>query len=114
MVQPFPGPGAQVRVSTDGGTEPVWARDGHRLFYRSNRKFMVATVSTAPVFSVRSREVLFEDIYVSAVAPHANYDVSLDGKRLLVIEAMKQSLLIYVQNWKEEVETRLRANAPNQ
>ena len=114
VVQPFPGPGAQVRVSTDGGTEPVWARDGHRLFYRSNRKFMVATVSTAPVFSVRSREVLFEDIYVPAVAPHANYDVSLDGKRLLVIEAMKQSLLIYVQNWKEEVETRLRANAPNQ
>ncbi len=112
VVQPFPGPGARVQVSLHGGTEPVWARDGHRLFYRGNRKFMVATVSADAVFRVRNREIVFDDTYVPAVAPHANYDVSLDGKRLLVVEAMEHSQLIYVQNWRKEVETRLRAKVP--
>ena len=36
-VQPYPGPGERVRVSTDssnGGTEPVWAPNGRELLYR--------------------------------------------------------------------------------
>src|SRR4029077_12600233 len=32
-VQPFPGPGGKWQISTEGGREPVWARDGE-LFYR--------------------------------------------------------------------------------
>jgi hypothetical protein len=29
----FPGPGETVQVSTDGGSDPVWSRDGHEIFY---------------------------------------------------------------------------------
>ena len=32
-VRPYPGPGAPVRVSPSGGTEPVWARNGRELYY---------------------------------------------------------------------------------
>ena len=32
-VRPYQGPGGRVQVSSGGGTEPVWSRDGHRLFY---------------------------------------------------------------------------------
>ena len=32
-VQPFPGPGARVRVSTRGGDQPEWRPDGSELFY---------------------------------------------------------------------------------
>ncbi len=32
-VQPFPGPGAKVRISTNGGAQMRWRRDGKELFY---------------------------------------------------------------------------------
>ena len=41
-VRPFPGPGEGRPVSLEGGTEPVWARSGAELFYRSGEKMMTA------------------------------------------------------------------------
>jgi serine/threonine-protein kinase len=32
-VKPYPGPGARVQISSDGGLAPVWARHGKELFY---------------------------------------------------------------------------------
>ncbi len=32
-VRPFPGPGRPLQVSTEGGIEPCWARDGGEIFY---------------------------------------------------------------------------------
>jgi Tol biopolymer transport system component len=32
-VQPFPGPGAKMQASTNGGVDPRWGRDGRELFY---------------------------------------------------------------------------------
>src|SRR5207237_4069750 len=54
VVQPFPGPGAHVQVSTSGGVEPVWSRDGRRLFYRAGRQVMAASVRTDRQFAVVS------------------------------------------------------------
>lgn len=112
FVQPFPGPGAAVQVSQHGGSEPVWARDGRRIVYRGNKKFVAASVTAGATFSVSSRTVLFDDSFVLAVAPHANYDVSLDGARLLVLEAVEDRQLILVRNWGVEVAARVRARAP--
>jgi eukaryotic-like serine/threonine-protein kinase len=50
-VQPFPGPGRRVLISTDGGTEPRWSRNGRELFYRNADKFMAVDVMTQPTFS---------------------------------------------------------------
>ena len=36
VVQPFPGPGGRIQVSTGGGTEPVWSRDSRRLSIVAN------------------------------------------------------------------------------
>ena len=111
VVQPFPGPGARVQVSSNGGTEPVWSRDGRRLFYRGNKKFMAATVTTAPTFAVVSRDVFLDDTFVSAGSPHANYDVSPDGKRLLVLEAAEDAQIFIVHNWGAEVRAILGGRA---
>ncbi|MGK2933734.1 MAG: protein kinase domain-containing protein [Gemmatimonadaceae bacterium] len=108
VVQPLPGPGARVQVSVSGGSEPVWARDGRRLFYRDNQNFMVADVSTSPAFSVVSREVLFRDVFVKAPLPHANYDVSPDGTRLLVLKATEEAQVVVVHNWVAEMRSQLR------
>jgi hypothetical protein len=41
-VRPFPGPGAPVRVSADGGQDPVWSHGGKELFFRSSMKILSA------------------------------------------------------------------------
>jgi len=111
VVQAFAGTGVRVQVSTNGGSEPVWSRDGRRLFYRANKKFIAATITSAPTFAVASRDVLFDDRFVSAAAPHANYDVSLDGKRLLVLDAVEDAQLFVVHNWGIEVRAQLRGRS---
>ena len=50
-VQPFPGPGAKYPVSTDGGTEPVWAPGGRELFLRNGDEMLVVEISSQPTFS---------------------------------------------------------------
>ena len=43
-VRPFPGPGGQWLVSTDGGTYPTWSRTRHEIFYASpDNRLMVAS-----------------------------------------------------------------------
>jgi len=110
VVQPLGGPGRRVQVSLTGGTEPVWSRDGGRLFYRANRKFIVATVTTEPAFAVVSRAVFGQDRFVPAASPHANYDVAPDGKHLLVLEPLEDSPILIVRNWATEVRAKLKAN----
>jgi Tol biopolymer transport system component len=47
-VQPFPGPGASVRVSTRGGDQPEWRPDGSELFYIAlDGKLMAAPIKPA-------------------------------------------------------------------
>ena len=39
-VQPFPEGGRVIPISTGGGTEPVWSRDGRELFYRDGTQLL--------------------------------------------------------------------------
>jgi serine/threonine protein kinase/Tol biopolymer transport system component len=41
-IQPFPGPGAKVPVSTDGGTQVRWKADGRELFYLGRANTLLA------------------------------------------------------------------------
>jgi serine/threonine protein kinase/Tol biopolymer transport system component len=88
FVRPFPGPGGKVKVSTDGGAEPLFFRDGRGLFYRSGERIMTVEVRTQPEFAAGSPRVLFEGRYLSGGQEDAprEYDVSLDGKRFLLIK----------------------------
>lgn len=104
-VAPYPGPGEIEKISTDGGYQPVWSRDGKELFYRSGNEMMAATIETGPGLSVTGSKVLFEGHYLTGY--HRNYDVSSDGQRFLMIkEAEGQpaaTQLAVVLNWFEEL-----------
>ena len=106
VVQPLPGPGARVQVSIKGGSEPVWSRDGRRIFYRTEGKFRVAEVSATPTFHVVARADFMADTFLPSTGPHANYDVSPDGKKLLVLKGEREQLLV-VHNWGAEVRAKL-------
>jgi hypothetical protein len=77
-VQAFPRPGGKWQVSTDGGGEPVWARNGRELFYRNGYRLMVVPVQTGPVFTPGKAQVLFEWPYEAMDGIRPNYDVTPD------------------------------------
>ena len=105
----YPGPGGRFPVSTDGGTQPVWARNGE-LFYRSldGNTMMGVRVSTEATLDIGVPEVVFQGRYVLGPAgPRANYDVTAGGQQFLMISAGEtdsvQNQINVVLNWFEEL-----------
>lgn len=83
-VRAYPGPGPKVQISTQGGAEPVWARNGRELFYRSGDAVLEMDVTLQPSFIAGKPRELFRGSYFTLPSP-AQYDVSADGQRFLMI-----------------------------
>ncbi len=104
-VQPYPGPGARVQISTAGGSKPVWGAGGRDLYYRNGDKMLVVPIETKPVFKAGSARVLFEGRYW--VAGH-DYDVSPAGDRFYMIqEGPAPTQITVVQDWFDELKRRV-------
>jgi Tol biopolymer transport system component len=103
---PFSGSGDRVTVSIDGGTAPVWSRDGKELFYRGGDNLMsIDVLSTSPL-KLGARKKLFD---VSAYEPgyFHDFDVSPDGQRFLFIRAEPGTRPTHVEvilNWFPELQ----------
>jgi hypothetical protein len=85
-VQPFPGPGADVRVSTDGGGQVRWRRDGKELFYVAADGTLMAVpfrVASAPDPSTPVH-LFITHLWGGSVGYAPRYDVSADGRRFLM------------------------------
>jgi serine/threonine protein kinase len=105
-VQPFPGSGGEVQVSTNGGAAPRWSPTGNELFYVAlDGKMMTVRLD----FSSERRVVPNQPVALFATRIHdeANpngqqYDVSNDGKRFLINSIVEQNAppLIVLLNWK--------------
>ena len=111
-VQPYPGPGGKWQISTEGGNEPVWNPNGRELFYRSGNKMMVVDITTQPGFAAGTPRKLFEGLYDPAPYPLANYDVSRDGQRFLMIKPSESAeaaptQINVVLNWFEELKQKV-------
>jgi len=77
-VQPFPGPGGKVRISTDGGSFPRWSNNGRELFYRYGVEVMSVDVEAKPQFRAGIPKQLFRQL------GGTTWDATPDGKRFLV------------------------------
>ena len=106
-VQPFPGPGARIAVSTGGGSEPVWPRRGHELFYRNGDSMMAVEVTTAPTFTAGKPRRLFDGRYARSTALWPNYDVTADAQRFLMVKGVEEftvpTQINVVLNWDREL-----------
>jgi eukaryotic-like serine/threonine-protein kinase len=103
-LEEFPGPGKVKLVSSQGGEEPVWSRDGPELFYRSGAKMM----AVANPFEGVKPVVLFEGPYSSS-SPR-NYDVASDSRFLMLKESEQVAGAIQINvvlNWQEELKRRV-------
>lgn len=114
MVRSFPGPGAVTQVSTDGGTEPVWAPDGKQLFYRRGRRVMAVTVTTGDRFTMGATRTLFEGPYQTAgIGAGGEISISGDGKRFVMLhQADEEAQIVVVTNWLTELRARLGVKRP--
>jgi Tol biopolymer transport system component len=93
QVAPFPGPGGNWRVSTDGGTEPVWRRDGKELYFiAANGWLMAVPVRLSPSFEAGPPKPLFQLRRREPISTFDffNYDVTPDGQRF-VVNATKET-----------------------
>jgi serine/threonine-protein kinase len=106
--QPYPGPGGKYLISTEGGGEPVWNRNGRELFYRSGDKMMSVEITTQPSFTAGKPKLLFERPYDLSGGTFPNYDVSPDGQRFLMVKPVEPeqagpTQINVVLNWTEEL-----------
>jgi Tol biopolymer transport system component len=106
-VQAYPELGGRSQISTEGGTEPVWSRNGRELFYRSGDKMMAVEIDTRSGFSAGKPKSLFQGLYQPTPILDANYDVAPDGRRYLMIkpgaEEQAPTQVNVVLNWFEEL-----------
>ena len=118
-VRPFPNlTDGRWRVSTNGGTEPVWSHDGRFLFYRSGaagEAMMRVPVRPTPEFSFERPERLFEGAYVALLQGQLiynyrgrMYELAPDDRRFLMLKAVQPAdaltdQVVLVQNWTEEL-----------
>jgi Tol biopolymer transport system component len=59
-VQAFPNADRRVQVSTDGGAQPHWQRDGHEIVYRRGGAVMAVPISTSPTLRPGEPVKLFD------------------------------------------------------
>ena len=88
-------------VYIDGGIEPVWCPCG-QLFYRKANRWFATPISTEPELHWGAPHVAFETDFIDT--PGRSYDVSPDGRRLLVVkhvEGVTTNKLHVVSNWRE-------------
>ena len=114
-VEAFPGPGERVQVSPDGGTEPLWARNGE-IFYRHHDEIRVVATRPGERFEFDAAHTLFTFPIVPAAADDntRTFDVTRDGKRILAVtipEASSPRQIEIVTDWSGELE-RLAPTGP--
>ena len=112
-MRPFPdsGSGAVWQVSTGGGQEPVWARNGRELFYKTQASFMVAEVDTGAAFRVRGRRELFSTADYQSNAYHARYAVLPGDSTFVMIQSRFGAAdlqTIVLTDWQEAVQRERR------
>src|SRR5262249_55716990 len=112
-VQPFPGPGGKFQISSNGGAQPRWNKNGKEIFYESlDSKMMAAPVKLSPdgqSLETSTPVALFPfRIAGGPVPPFQNkqqYAVSSDGQRFLVNLAADEgaaSPITLIYNWHPE------------
>ncbi len=108
-VTSFPEPGGNWKVSSSGGSEPRWRRDGRELYYLApDGKLMSVDVTAGPTFVAGTARPLFQTRRREHIASADlfSYDVSADGQRFLVntdVGEVASIPLTIVLNWTAEL-----------
>jgi Tol biopolymer transport system component len=100
--------GGPLRVSSGGGEQPKWRRDGAELFYLTGTMLMTAAVSRDPDSPVGPPRALFPVGRVPGAAGSNHYAVSSDGQRFLLIEGGRETAAsaVIIMHWANRIAQR--------
>jgi serine/threonine-protein kinase len=115
-VRAFPDNGTQVQISNAGGVAPVWSRNGHELFYRTeDQRIMVADYTVKGESFVAGKPRVWFAKQLVNVGLGINFDVAPDGKHFIVVMAVERpepqelpSHVTLVVNFFEELRRRVQ------
>ena len=100
-VQPFPGPGPNTRISTNGGTNVQWRGDGREIFYQAPDNRLMAVPIT---LSADGRTVdAGRPVALFATRSGSQYAAASDGQRFLITTSLENAAtppITVVLNWK--------------
>jgi len=103
FVAPLSGAGERRLVSTEGGTEPLWSRDGRELFFQSGSRLMGVTVTPGATFSASLPRVVHEGRFFRTINGNTSFSITRDGARFLRIQPVNPEPAIrrieLVLNW---------------
>jgi hypothetical protein len=110
----YPDRSKKVQVSSQGGSEPLWSKNGKQLFYRGQDQVWVVDVRTDGGFATSKPRLLIERPGYSPASAIRGYDLSQDGQRFLMVKVEQRkptpvTEMILVQNWFEELKQKLPA-----
>jgi Tol biopolymer transport system component len=105
-VESFPPGAGRWQISTTGGLQPRWRRDGREIFYvATDGKLMAAAVQGGGAFQAQTPVALFQTpLNGLTFAPGGSrqYEVSADGQRFLVnmpVSLTASTPITVVLNW---------------
>jgi len=114
-VQPYPGSGARVPVSIEGGVAPLWSSDSRELYYRRGDNMIMAAEITGDVVpEVVGRTPLFSALPYRRVNGNRMYHIAPDGRFLMMRPPATDGSgepepphITVVLNWFEELRGRV-------
>jgi Tol biopolymer transport system component len=90
-VAPFPKFTGRRQISTGGGCQPVWRKDGRELFFLSlDGKMMSVDVKAGASFETGPPKILFE-ARLQPVPSQGQYAATADGRKFIVAEPVEEA-----------------------
>ena len=105
--QPYPDPGDRVQVSSDGGTDPLWARNGEIFYLHDDQMRVVSVRRTGQVEFDAARSLFSFPVLPGSIHDSQTFDVTRDGSRILSVtipDANRPRQLEVVTDWTRELE----------
>ncbi|MFA6958145.1 MAG: protein kinase [Thermoanaerobaculia bacterium] len=103
FVSSFPDTRGKWQITTGGGAEPRWAKDGNALYYTKDDELWRIPISRAAGVAIGAPERVFSGAAIG-VTLERGYDLAPDGRFVAVRELDRdKSALTIVQNWDAEV-----------
>ena len=114
FVRPFPNANeGKAQVSTSGGSQPLWSRNGRELFYLApDGTLMGVSVEPGRKWIAGMPTMVLKGPYFGGAGNSSprTYDVSPDGQRFLMLKQVASpdqsagpARIVVVQNWVEEL-----------
>jgi len=118
-VRAFPDKGGKWQVSNSGGLYPLFSRNGHELFFRTEEnQILVASYMVKGASFVADKPRVWSEKKLANIGLFANYDLAPDGKRIAALmpaetpqEQKAQNRVIFLENFFDEVRRRTSTQA---